>query len=99
MGPNIRTPTIAWWSSGKVKHKVSQVVGSHMDILPTFASLAGITLPPSLVLDGHNIDYVLLGDSDKHHVEYPVFFYRGNILYAVRLGWYKVQWRDHCILL
>ena len=74
-----------------MKNKVSEVVGSQMDILPTFASLAGVNLPPSLVLDGHNIDWALLGVHDQNHTEHPVFFYRGNLLYAVRLGWHKVR--------
>ena len=87
----MRTPTIAWWSSGRVSGKVSQYVGTHMDMLPTLASLAEAALPQSLVLDGHSFDHILLGadltDTDQH----PVFFYRGNLLYAVRWSQYKVK--------
>ena len=99
----MRTPTIAWWSpgpgikgqrrgSGKVSPRgvVSHYVGTHMDLLPTLASLAGAPLPPELELDGHSMVGVISGHSteDSGH---PVFFYRGNLLYAVRWTHYKVS--------
>ena len=85
----MRTPLVAWWSSGRARG-VSQVVGSHMDLLPSLAELAGASLPASLVLDGGSLSEVLLGrrrDSPGR----PVYFYRGNILYAVRWEQYKVR--------
>ena len=84
----MRTPTIAWWASGRGRG-VSHVVATQMDFLPTLAELAGVSLPPSLVLDGHSITSVLLSRPVTNH--HPVFFYRGNILYAVRWQHYKVM--------
>ena len=56
-----------------------------MDILPTLAQLAGATLPPGLVLDGSSLADILLGTSSSgNSTDRPVFFYRGNMLYAVR---------------
>ena len=96
----MRTPTIAWWSrvSEDMPHslqeqtpqsRVSQYVGTQMDFLPTFAELAGVKLPPALRLDGESIASILQGkvNSEGH----PVYFYRGNILYAVRWEQYKVS--------
>ena len=60
-----------------------------MDILPTLCKLAGVELPADLVLDGHPMDNVLLGK--RHDEDHPVFFYRGNLLYAVRWNQYKVR--------
>ena len=86
----MRTPTVAWWA-GRVHGKVSQYVGTHMDILPTFATLAGATLPSSLVLDGQSFHHVLLGEEPQDEDDQPVFFYRGNLLYAVRWTQYKAH--------
>ena len=85
----MRTPTIAWWAKRKVSG-VSHHLGSHMDFLPTFAELANAPLPPSLVLDGHSLSSVLLSMTQPASSP-PVFFYRGNILYAVRWEQYKVR--------
>ena len=94
----MRTPTIAWWSQGlrdmshdvqRPEGRVSQYVGTQMDFLPTFADLAGATLPPTLMLDGQSMAPVLLGEDDSN-TGHPVYFYRGNLLYAVRWKQYKV---------
>ena len=85
----MRTPTIAWWASRRVTG-VSHHIGSHMDFLPTFAELAGTELPSSLVLDGHSLTTTLLSLTQPTR-NHPVFFYRGNILYAVRWEQYKVR--------
>jgi hypothetical protein len=55
-----------------------------MDILPTLADLAGVKLPPELVLDGSSITELILGNSSNSTADRPIFFYRGNLLYAVR---------------
>jgi hypothetical protein len=59
-----------------------------MDLLPTFAQLAGVGLPAGLALDGASIADILLGNSSSNSssnsTDRPIFFYRGNMLYAVR---------------
>jgi hypothetical protein len=71
-----------------------------MDLLPTFAQLAGVGLPAGLALDGASIADILLGNSSSSSsssnsisssnssssTDRPIFFYRGNMLYAVRKG-------------
>ena len=69
--------------------RVSQYVGTQMDFLPTFADLAGATLPHTLRLDGQSIAPILLGEDDSN-TGHPVYFYRGNLLYAVRSNQFKV---------
>merc|ERR1719154_308133 len=61
-----------------------------MDFLPTLAELAGASIPPSLHLDGQSISSILLSPS-KVVSSPPVFYYRGNILYAVRWENYKAH--------
>ena len=85
----MRTPTVAWWASGRARG-VSQLAATHLDLLPSLAELAGAELPASLELDGHSLASVLRGGRQPA-VEHPVFFYRGNTLYAVRLEQYKVE--------
>ena len=85
----MRTPTVAWWASGRARG-ISQLAATHLDLLPSLAELAGAELPASLELDGQSLASVLRGGRQPA-VERPVFFYRGNTLYAVRLEQYKVE--------
>jgi arylsulfatase A-like enzyme len=55
-----------------------------MDLLPTLAQLAGTQLPPELVLDGGSIADILLDNNSNSTADRSIFFYRGNLLYAVR---------------
>jgi len=86
----MRSPTIAWWSNRRLG-KVERRPSSHMDLLPTFADLAGVVLPTHLALDGVSIAPLLMEDKKVEVEERPVFFYRGNLLYAVRLDSYKAH--------
>ena len=61
-----------------------------MDLLPTFAELAGASLPKA-ELDGVSLRSVL-HRPDKTFVR-TVFYYRGDTLYAVRKGQHKVSER------
>lgn len=94
----VREPAIAWWPGTIPAGKVSRMPASNMDLLPTIAELAGATLPPGLVLDGHSLLHgVLLGRRNDPPTERPVFYYRGNELMAVRSGLYKAHfwcWTD-----
>jgi len=85
----IRVCTLAWWP-GKIQSASSTAaITSHMDWLPTFASLAGAALPER-ALDGLNISPLLLGDSGAqgHDVFY---YYHGFNLQALRAGAWKLH--------
>lgn len=84
----MRTPTIAWWRHRRPSSPVVATAATHMDLLPTLAEVAGAALPPGLLLDGGSIVGLLEGREGPHR---PVFYYRGNLLYAVRLDQHKVQ--------
>eukprot|EP00040_Diaphanoeca_grandis_P029083 m.169355 g.169355 ORF g.169355 m.169355 type:complete len:639 (-) comp31562_c0_seq1:99-2015(-) len=58
---------LARWP-GKITARVSNATVSSLDYLPTFLSLAGITLPSDRVYDGIDISHVLLAGSDEGHV-------------------------------
>ncbi|XP_054918108.1 N-acetylgalactosamine-6-sulfatase-like isoform X3 [Dermacentor andersoni] len=92
----LREPAIAWWPgtipAGK---QVSGVAATVLDLLPTLCELAGVALPPSLVLDGSSLTHLLLAESSLDGTHFqpnrPVFYYRGNELMAVRNGLYKAH--------
>jgi arylsulfatase A-like enzyme len=67
-------------------------MGAFFDLLPTFAALAGATLPGDRVLDGHDLTAVLRGTGPSPRRTY--FYYRGARLQAVRSGPYKAHFID-----
>ena len=81
----MRMPTVIRWP-GKIKAGIEiDKILTTMDILPTFAKLAGAKLPKDRVIDGKNILSVMMDDAESPH-EY--FFYsHWGILEAVR-------WKD-----
>lgn len=84
----MRVPGIAWWP-GKIKPGVTGEQASTMDLFTTSLSLAGASLPDDRVIDGRNLTPLLL-DREKLP-EAPFFYYRGEQLFAVRLG----EWKAH----
>ena len=85
----MRVPAIFWWP-GTIKSSVTTGIGSELDILQTFASLAGAQAPSDRVLDGYDLSETLRGraPSPRH----TLFYYAnsGNgILSAVRRDSFK----------
>lgn len=68
-------------------------MASVLDLLPTLCELAGVTLPPALVLDGSSLAHLLVEGQTgtRLHADRPVFYYRGNELMAVRSGAHKAH--------
>jgi arylsulfatase A-like enzyme len=86
----MREPAI-FWGPGNVKPGVVQEMGSTLDVLPTFASLAGANVLSDRAIDGHDLSGVLLnrGKSPRK----GMFYFGGAQLSAVRSGNYKAQFR------
>jgi arylsulfatase A-like enzyme len=60
----LRVPCIAYWP-GVIKEGVTSGVVTHaMDWYPTLASLAGISIPEEVVLDGRDLSSLLIGETD-----------------------------------
>jgi arylsulfatase A-like enzyme len=84
----MRVPAIFWWPEN-IKPAVISEIGSTLDLLPTFAALAGADLPADLILDGYDLGPVLFeGMKSPRELMY---FYRGTRLYALRKGPYKAH--------
>ena len=62
-----------------------------MDILPTFASLAGAESPSDRVIDGEDITHLFHGDFANANPDKAYYYYLRVHLQAVRQG----QWKLH----
>jgi arylsulfatase A len=76
--------------------RVTSAVAANMDILPTFAALAGAKLPTDRVLDGRDLWPLLSGKTEQSPHEYFYFFAgsgrdRPPRLEAIRRGRYKLR--------
>ena len=61
-----REPFFAYWP-GKIKPRIDHTtIGSTFDFLPTFLSLAGISLPTDRSFDGVSLEKVFFADDDVH---------------------------------
>lgn len=85
----MRMPTVVRWPAKIPASTVNNQLLTAMDLLPTFAKLAGAKLPKDRVIDGKNISLVLQGKSKSPHKAF--FYYSKENLQAVRVG----QWKLH----
>ena len=83
-------PTIMWWP-GRVKAGSTCVeLATTMDLLPTFAKLAGGATPVDRTIDGHDIAPLIL-DVPGARTPYKAFYYYyQEQLQAVRSGPWKL---------
>jgi arylsulfatase len=87
----VRVPLLARWP-GRIPASVrSQAFVTMMDLLPTFASLAGAALPADRSYDGRDISNELFDGSDGR--EALLFLWVRNELRAVR----KAEWKLHVV--
>ena len=84
----MRVPGI-FWMPGRIQPGVTSQPASSLDLFPTALALAGVEPPVDLVLDGRDLS-TLLFDGDLQP-ERPFFYYRGDQIFAVRLG----EWKAH----
>jgi len=85
----MREPTVAWWPGTIKAQTVITDMASTLDVLPTFAELAGADVPGGRVYDGWSMVDLLTGKGKgRRNV---MFFYRGTQLRAVRKGAWKMH--------
>jgi arylsulfatase A-like enzyme len=87
----LRVPAIAWWPGRVAKGRVNDEIVSNMDVLPTFAKLAGGAAPADRTIDGHDLSGVLLGQANARVGYKAFYFYHANQLKAVREGAWKLH--------
>jgi arylsulfatase A-like enzyme len=86
----MRVPFLARWPGRIPAGTVSGELATMMDLLPTFAFLAGATPPGSDVIDGKNIWPLLAGDQTALTPHEAFFYYHYEQLQAVRSGPWKL---------
>lgn len=84
----LRVPMIAWWPGTVPAGRTTHALATTLDLLPTAAAMARAPLPDR-PLDGYDILPVLKGDGPSPRDFFA--YYRGDRLYAARLG----PWKAH----
>ena len=85
-----RVPTIVWQPGEVPADTTCDELASTMDLLPTFAKLAGGNAPADRKIDGHDIAPLLYGASGAKTPHDAYFYYHQDQLQAVRTGPWKM---------
>ncbi|RWS27346.1 N-acetylgalactosamine-6-sulfatase-like protein [Leptotrombidium deliense] len=83
-----REPGIAWWPSHIPPKSVTHQPSTVMDLFATILDFNNLTLPKDRNYDSISLRSVMF---DGKTFERPIFYYRGNVLMAVRQGPYKAH--------
>ncbi|MCZ7635532.1 MAG: sulfatase [Verrucomicrobia bacterium] len=86
-----RVPCIMRWPGRIPAGRECRELAATIDLLPTFARLAGADLPADRILDGKDIGALLSGAPEARTPHDAYYFYYGRELQAVRSG----QWKLH----
>ncbi len=86
----MREPTL-FWQPDLVKPGIVRDLGATLDLLPTFAALAGVAAPDDRELDGYDLTPALKGTGGSPRDR--VFYYRGTSVWAARKGAWKIHYR------
>ncbi|QDT08292.1 sulfatase-like hydrolase/transferase [Stieleria marina] len=88
----MREPTVIRWPGKISAGQVNDEIMTAMDLLPTFAKLAGAKIPTDRTIDGKDIWPTLTGKAGTPYEAF--FYYRDNSLNAVRSGIWKLHLKD-----
>ncbi|MFM1561055.1 MAG: sulfatase [Roseibacillus sp.] len=86
----VRVPAIVWAPGRVPAGTVCQSLATTMDLLPTFAQLAGTKAPSDRVIDGEDISHLFRGEFGKADLKKTYFYYFLTHLQAVRQGNWKL---------
>jgi arylsulfatase A-like enzyme len=86
----VRVPCVMRWPSKIRPGTVCREIAATIDLLPTFASLAGAALPKNKI-DGLDISALITGDGTAKTPRESYCCYWGQELHAIRSG----QWKLH----
>jgi arylsulfatase A len=90
----MRVPGIFWWPGRIPGGRVTSAIASNMDILPTFARLAGAEPPTDRTIDGRDLWPLLSVATDRSPYEHFYYFGGGRDfanLRGVRSGKWKLE--------
>lgn len=84
-----RVPFIIKWPAGTPAGTICDKLGCAVDLLPSFAKIAGTSLP-ELKIDGTDITELWKGNTDSNPRNEILFYYGKNNLNGVRKGNWKL---------
>ncbi len=84
----MRVPGIAWWP-GRISPGITGAVANGMDLFATALTQGGAKIPDDRVIDGVDLSPLLFGRGKLP--QHPFFYYRGDKLFACRIGNYKAH--------
>lgn len=87
----VRVPAILWGPGRVPAGTTCDKIASTLDVLPTFASLAGATAPSDRVIDGEDISHLFHGDFSFADPDKAFYYYLRVHLQAVRQGRWKLH--------
>jgi arylsulfatase A len=87
----IRVPALAWWPGHVPRNAACHEIASNMDVLPTFARLAGAKPPRDRKIDGYDISGLLTSKKGAKSRYDAFYYYMGANLKAVRSGPWKLH--------
>jgi arylsulfatase A-like enzyme len=96
----MRVPCVVRWPGRVPAGTTCSELCTMMDLLPTFALLAGSQPPRDRIIDGHDIRPLLFGDPDAKSPYDAFYYYYLKQLQAVRSGPWKLylpldnKWRS-----
>jgi len=85
----LRVPCVAWWLGKIPAGATSDAITSTIDLLPTFATLAGGKLPADRVMDGRDLGTLLRDPANTASPHEAFYYYCFTHLQAVRTGKWK----------
>lgn len=86
----LRVPCIVRWPGRIPAGTVSDELVATLDVLPTFAQLAGTAPPDDRIIDGRDVSDILFGRAGAKSPHEAFFFYCYTHLQAVRSGKWKL---------
>ena len=86
-----RVPCIVRWPTKIPSGQVNNELVTSMDLLPTFAGLAGTTPPTDQIIDGKDVWPLLAGTKNAKSPHQAFYYYRTTQLRAVRSGKWKLH--------
>ena len=87
----VRVPTILWGPGRVPAGKTCDTIATTMDLMPTFAALAGTHPPADRVIDGEDIRHLFHGNFAKANPDKAYYYYLRVHLQAVRQGKWKLH--------
>lgn len=86
----LRVPCIMWWPGTIPAGSVCTELATTMDLMPTYAKLAGGTAPQDRIIDGRDIAPLILGEAGAQTPHQAFYYYYMDQLQAVRSGKWKL---------